>query len=35
MQAETDLAKQIVHLLQDIIIQGAEVIYEKQREKVH
>jgi hypothetical protein len=31
MQAETDLAKQIVQLLQDIIIKGSEVIYEKQR----
>lgn len=32
MQADMDLAKQIVQLLQDIIIKGAEVIYEKQRE---
>jgi hypothetical protein len=32
MPAETNLAKQIVRLLQDIIICGAEVIYQKQKE---
>jgi hypothetical protein len=35
MQAETDLARQIVQLLQDIIIQGADLIYREQRRSAH
>lgn len=31
MQAEAGLAKQIIQLLQEIIIHGAEVIFERQR----